>query len=184
MYNRKLRLAKKGITKGTANGIGETMFALTTRHTKKTTGALKPHPCIPAPPPLCWRSVWSVDAPAPLPPCSISSFVLVRFHLNHGSKTSTCQNGENIEGRKQNRFVFDGRCIFKGGKHQKTTWMLEWVRQYSNPSLSGSRAIQRNPKKYAKIACERRTVICWTAQFWRISHTIPNECRYAAPSTC
>ena len=151
MYNRKLRLAKKGITKGTANGIGETMFALTTRHTKKTTGALKPHPCIPAPPPLCWRAVWSVDAPAPLPPCSISSFVLVRFHLNHGSKTSTCQNGENIEGRKQNRFVFDGRCILKGGKHQKTTWMLEWVRQYSNPSLSGSRAIQRNtPQLHVK----------------------------------
>jgi hypothetical protein len=54
-----------------------------------------------------------VDALAPLPPCSSSSFVLVRFHLNHGSKTSTCQNEEHIEGRKQNRFVFDGRCILK-----------------------------------------------------------------------
>jgi hypothetical protein len=48
---------QKGIAKGTAKEIGEIMIPLTTRHTKKTTGALKPHSCIPAPPPLCWRLV-------------------------------------------------------------------------------------------------------------------------------
>ena len=48
---------QKGIAKGTAKGIGETMIPLTTRHTKKTMGALKPHSCIPAPPLLCWRLV-------------------------------------------------------------------------------------------------------------------------------